>query len=139
MDREERHRLLDNWLPWGGMRLRDLKRNLDYIRNILFHTHIQMMKHGTRSTNIEFLLCSIYIYIYICIYIYIHTHTLCSILGAQNDYMNKINRSSYPLEIYILTKVGWLPDKQIYKYETCILYKYEIYCISTYVILSLSP
>lgn len=55
-----------------------------------------MMKHGTCSTNIKFLLCAIYM----CIY------TLCSILGAQNDYMNKINRSSYPLEIYILTKVG---------------------------------
>lgn len=53
-----------------------------------------MMKQGTRSTNIKFLFCAIYIY------------TLCSILGAQNDYMNKINRGSYPLEIYILTKVG---------------------------------
>lgn len=92
MDREDRHRLLDNWLPWGGMRLRELKRNLDYIRNIFFHTYIQMMKHGTRSTNIKLLLCAIYIH---------------SVQYSRSpDYMNKINRGSYPLEIYILTKVG---------------------------------
>lgn len=51
-----------------------------------------MMKHGTRSTNIKLLLCAIYIH---------------SVQYSRSpDYMNKINRGSYPLEIYILTKVG---------------------------------
>lgn len=51
-----------------------------------------MMKHGTRSTNIKFLLCAIYI------------HSVQ--YSRSQDYMNKINRGSYSLEIYILMKVG---------------------------------